>query len=52
MEGKRRRGELLDDHVPDAFLAAATTCGLGIVTRNAREFRNTGVEIFDPWEAK
>ena len=22
MEGKRRRGEALDDHVPDAFLAA------------------------------
>lgn len=52
MEEKRRRGEPLDDHVPDAFLAAAAACrGLGVVTRNAREFRNTGIEIVDPWTA-
>lgn len=52
MEEKRRRGEPLDDHVPDAFLAAAGACrGLGVVTRNAREFRNTGIEIVDPWTA-
>ena len=50
MEGKRRRGESLDDHVPDAFLAAAaTTRGLTVVTRNTGEFRNTGVETVDPW---
>ena len=50
MEDKRRRGEALDDHVPDAFLAAAAaTRGLAVVTRNAREFRNTGVETVDPW---
>ena len=53
MEEKRRRGEPLDDHVPDAFLAAAaTTCGLAVVTRNAGEFRNTGVETVDPWAAE
>ncbi len=50
MEDKRRRGEALDDHVPDAFLAAAAaTRGLAVVTRTAREFRNTGVETVDPW---
>ena len=50
MEDKRRRGEALDDHVPDAFLAAAAaTRGLAVVTRNASEFRNTGVETVDPW---
>ena len=52
MEEKRRRGEPLNDHVPDAFLAAAaTTRGLAIVTRNTGEFRNTGVETVDPWVA-
>ena len=52
MEEKRRRGEPLDDHVPDAFLvAAAATRGLAIVTRNTKEFRNTGVEVVDPWSA-
>ena len=53
MEEKRRRGEPLDDHVPDAFLAAAAACrGLSIVTRNAGEFRNTGVDTVDPWTAR
>ena len=52
MEEKRRRGEPLDDHVPDAFLAAAAASrGLAVVTRNAGEFRHTGVEIVDPWAA-
>lgn len=52
MEDKRRQGEALDDHVPDAFLAAAAaTRGLVIVTRNTGEFRNTGVETVDPWTA-
>ena len=50
MEEKRRQGEPLDDHLPDAFLAAAAACrGLAVVTRNAGEFRNTGVEVIDPW---
>ncbi len=53
MEDKRRRGEPLDDHVPDAFLAAvAATRGLAIVTRNTGEFRNTGLETVDPWAAE
>ena len=52
MEEKRRRGEQLDDQVPNAFLAAcAASRGLGVATRNVREFRNTGVEVVDPWTA-
>ncbi len=50
MERKRRRGEPLDDHLPDAFLAAtAAHLGLAVVTRNTSHFRNTGVEVVDPW---
>jgi predicted nucleic acid-binding protein len=50
MEQKRRQGEPLDDHLPDAFLAAmAAHSGLAVVTRNTSHFRNTGVEVFDPW---
>ena len=53
MEDKLRRGEPLDDHVPDAFLAAAAaTRGLAVVTRNTGEFRNTGIETVDPWAAE
>ena len=52
MEDKRRRGEPLDDHIPDAFLAAAAASrGLVVLTRNTGEFRNTGVESVDPWTA-
>ena len=51
MEEKRRQGEPLDDHLPDAYLAAAAACrGLAVVTRNAGEFRNTGIEVIDPWD--
>ena len=50
MEAKRRRGEVLEHHLPDAFLAAtAARRSLTIVTRNANEFRNTGVEVVNPW---
>ena len=50
MEAKRRRGEALEYHLPDAFLAAtAARRNLTIVTRNSSEFRNTGVEVFNPW---
>lgn len=50
MEEKRRLGEPLDAHVPDAFLAAAAASrGLAVVTRNTGEFRNTGVETVNPW---
>ena len=53
MEEKRRRGEALDDHVLDAFLAAAAaTRELAVVTRNAGEFRNTGVETANPGTAE
>lgn len=50
MESKRRRGEPLDDHLPDAMLAGlASRRGLAVTTRNVSEFRNTGIEILDPW---
>ncbi len=53
MEEKRRREESLDDHVPDAFLAAAAASrGLAVVTRNTGEFRNTGVKTVNPWTAR
>ena len=53
MEEKRRQGESLDDHLPDAFLAAAAACRRpAVVTRNAGGFRNTGIEVIDPWAAR
>ena len=42
MEDKRGRDEALNDKVPDAFLAAAATRGLAVVTWNTGEFRKTG----------
>ena len=40
MEEKRRRGEPLDDHLPDAILAATAVCrGLTVATRNVSEYR-------------
>ncbi len=53
MEDKRRRGEPLDAHLPDAFLAGlARNRKLATVTRNEGEFRNIGVEMLNPWSAK
>ena len=50
MEAKRRLGESLDDHLPDAMIAAtAVTRGLTVLTRNEREFRNTGAKWVNPW---
>ncbi len=50
MEAKRRLGEPLDGHLPDAMLAGtANRRGLTVVTRNQREFRNTGVITVNPW---
>ena len=50
MEEKRRLGESLDHHLPDGMLAgAARSRSLTIVTRNEKEFRNTGVEAINPW---
>lgn len=50
VEEKRRRGESLDHHLPDAMLAGtAASRGLAIVTRNDRDFRNIGVKTVNPW---
>lgn len=50
MEDKRRRGEPLDDHLADAFVAAmAARLGSKVATRNVGEFRHSGVEFVDPW---
>ena len=50
MEIKRRWGESLDRHVPDACLAATVaTHGFGVMTRNTSEFRDTGIETINPW---
>ena len=50
MEDKRRRGEPLDGHLPDAMIAAtALNHRLTVMTRNEREFRNTGVSVLNPW---
>lgn len=51
MEDKRRLGEPLDSHLPDAMLAGtAASRGLALVTRNTRDFRNTGVAVINPWD--
>lgn len=51
MEDKRKRGESLDAQFPDAFLAAvAVRRGFTIITRNVRDFRNTGARSVNPWE--
>ena len=51
MEKKRRKGEPLDDHLPDAMLAGtAVHRELTVVTRNEREFQNTGVKMINPWK--
>ena len=50
MEEKRRQGEPLDGHLPDAMIAAtALNHRLTLMTRNEREFRNTGVSLINPW---
>ncbi len=52
MERKRRSGEPLDDHLPDAMLAGlAVNRNLTIVTHNESEFRNTGARMVNSWAA-
>lgn len=51
MEARRRRGQPLDAQLPDALLAAtAVRRGLTIITRNTRDFENTGAQTVNPWE--
>ena len=51
MKEKRRIGEALDDHLPGAFLVAVAKChDLSLITRNTRDFRNTGVVTLNPWQ--
>ena len=50
MEIKRRRGESLDAHLPDAIIASiALGRSLTVVTRDTAEFRHTGVKVVNPW---
>ncbi len=50
MEAKRRQGEPLDDHLPDAVLAStAASRRLAVITRNVDDFRNTDVRTVNPW---
>lgn len=50
MARKRELGESLDDHLPDAMIAAtAADAGLTVATRNFTEFRNCGVALVDLW---
>ena len=42
---------LLDTNVVSAMLAGtAASRGLALVTRNTRDFRNTGIAVINPWE--
>lgn len=50
METKRRAGRPLDDHVPDAMIAATALCrDLILVTRNGREFADLKISVENPW---
>lgn len=52
MEARRREGEPLDDHLPDAMIvAAAAARGLGVVTLDVGGFRNAGIHAVNPWNA-
>ena len=50
MEKKRRSGEPLDNHLPDAMIAAtAVSHRLTVLTRNESQYRNTGAAWVNPW---
>ena len=50
MEEKRRLGAPLDDHLPDAMIAAtAVSRRLTVLTRNESEYRNIGATWVNPW---
>ena len=50
MARKRRIGEPLDDHLPDAMIAGtAVRLGFVVVTRNETQFRNIGTHVMNPW---
>lgn len=52
MEHKRRLGESMDSHLTDAMIAGtALRRGLRLVTRNEKDFKNTDIEVVNPWKA-
>ena len=51
MEARHRLGRPPDAHLPDALLpATAVRRSLTIITRNTRDFENTGARTVNPWE--
>ena len=49
VEAGRRQGKTFAQ--PDLFIAAtASVHGLTVVTRNGRDFTDTGVGVLDPWK--
>lgn len=52
MEDKRRRGEPLDDDLPDAILAVTSSHRLAVMARSTDERRNSGVSTMDRRTAK
>lgn len=50
LETRRRLGKPLGAQLPDAFLAAAAVRrDLTVITRNVRDFRDTGARAVNPW---
>ncbi len=51
MGENHRRGELLDDRLPDAIRAAAASHRVAVVTQSTDERRNSGVATLNRWTA-